>query len=104
MPKIYISDKGDYSVNIAPFEAILDTNTEICVGDREDFKIELIEFLQQFFTLIKPIEVTFDDECRQCGARLEKNEKNGICKFKKCNCFNSQEKGEKYAKEIETDN
>lgn len=89
MPKIYISDKGDYSVNIAPFEAILDTNTEVDDDEREDFKVELIEFLQQFFTLIRPIEVTFDDECRQCGARLEKR-KNGS--FKKCECFKRKEK------------
>lgn len=93
MPKIYISDKGDYSVNIAPFEAILDTNTEVDDDEREDFRIELIEFLQQFFTLIKPIEVTFDDECRQCGERLEKNEKKNIYQFKKCKCYANQEKG-----------
>ena len=102
MPKIDISDKGDYETHIVPFEAILDTNTEVDDDEREDFKIELIEFLQQFFTLIKPIEITFDDECRQCGERLEKNEKNGIYRFKKCKCF--QEKGEINAQEIETDN
>jgi hypothetical protein len=91
MPKIYISDKGDYEVLFPPFEAILDTNTEVDNNNREDFKIKLIEFLQQFFDLIKPIEITFDDECRQCGERLEKNEKNGIYRFEKCKCF--QEKG-----------
>lgn len=91
MPKIYISDKGDYETHIAPFEAILDTNTEVDDDEREDFRIELIEFLQQFFTLIRPINVMFDDECMQCGARLEKK-KNGS--FKRCECFKSQEKGE----------
>jgi hypothetical protein len=91
MPKIYISDKGDYETNIIPFEAILDINTEISDSDRENFKISLIEFLQKFFDLIKSIEITFDDECRRCGMRLEEKDNNGIYRFKTCKCF--QEKG-----------
>lgn len=97
MPKIYITDNGDSSClakNVLPLEAILDINIEVADTERESFKIKLIEFLQQFFTLIKPIEVTFDDECRQCGARLEKNKKGSIYRFKKCKCYANQEKGE----------
>lgn len=89
MPKIYISDKGDLSNNIFPFEAILDFNVQVDDDKRNEFRIGLIEFLQKFFTLKIPIDITFDDECRRCGARLEKR-KNG--RFKKCQCFKTKKK------------
>lgn len=88
--KVTAYDNGDMSVGIWPskveitFKADFDFMDSINYADnRKTFKEELAKFVQEWFTDM-PTYVVFEDECVDCGQRLEKKKRGKGYKKHKC--------------------
>jgi len=85
MSSIYIWTKGDRSVGIRPGKAKLETDfrdfEDFDEETREDIKNRLGKLIEDMYDDVIDV-IYFDDECPNCGDRLNKK---GICR--KCEAY-----------------
>jgi len=84
--KVLITDQGDNSVGIRPVCITIEANFELASADKEAREVErelLRKTFKELYDLVGRVSVAFEDECFDCGQKLEKI--NG--KYETCNCM-----------------
>lgn len=79
---VCILDQGDLSVGIPPINIEISANVSLLDGcdktGREEVRTRLKELFDELFDMIGRVDVTFEDECVDCGRLLT------ICKNHEC--------------------